>query len=84
MNPALFGSCFKPHFFHYMKPYMIHFQDGENLKGKPKIHEKIVNEKCVFHKTPSSHFLSDSDLFCSNPLSLKFSNHVFIDYDRFN
>ena len=27
MNPTLFGSYSKPHFFNYKKPYMIHFQD---------------------------------------------------------
>ena len=38
MIPTSSGSHSKPHFFHYIKPYIVHFQeDTENSKEKPKI-----------------------------------------------
>ena len=38
MNPTSSGSCFKPQFFNYIKPYMIYFKNTKNPKGKHKIH----------------------------------------------
>ena len=37
---------------------------------KPKIHYKIVNQKGVFHKTPSSQFCLIETFFGHNPFSL--------------
>ena len=37
---------------------------------KPKIHYKIVNQKGVFHKTPSSQFCLIETFFGANPFSL--------------
>ena len=37
MNLTLSGSRSKPSFSHYIKPYMVSFQNTENPKGKPKI-----------------------------------------------
>ena len=56
MNPTSSRSRSKPHFFHYIKPYIVHFQNIEFSQEKYKIHQKIVNQKRVFHKTPSSQF----------------------------
>ena len=39
MNSTSSESRSKPHFFHYKKPYMAHFQTHiEILREKPKIH----------------------------------------------
>ena len=38
MNPTLSKSRLKPHFFHYIKPYMVHLQNTEIQQEKPKIH----------------------------------------------
>ena len=72
MNPTSFRSRSKSHFFHYIKPYTVHFQDTENPKGKPKIRQKIVNQNGVFHKIPSTHFYLIGTFSGPNPLSLKF------------
>ena len=37
-EPTLTGSCSKPSFFNYIKPYVVYFKNTENPKGKPKIH----------------------------------------------
>ena len=34
INPTLSGSYSKPHFFHYKKPYMVHFQNTQKSYGK--------------------------------------------------
>ena len=56
MNLTLSGSCSKPHFFHYEKPYMVHFQHRKIPREKPKIQQKNCESKESFHKTPSSQF----------------------------
>ena len=57
--------------FHYKKPYMAHFQKHIEIPGeKPKIQYKIVNQKGVFHKTPSSHFYLIGTFSSPNSFSL--------------
>ena len=56
---------------------------AKNLKGKLKIHQKIVNQKGVFHKTPSSHFSLIGTFSNLNLLSLNFLITVLLNCDRF-
>ena len=44
MTPTPSGSYSKPHFFHYIKPYMVYFQNTQKSHGK-KIQDSLENSE---------------------------------------
>ena len=82
-NPTSFGSHSKPHFFHYIKPYVIHLQNIQKSHEKNlKFTRKIVNQKRVFYKIFSSQFYLFETFSSPNPLSLRLLIACLMTYNR--
>ena len=53
-------------------------------REKPKIHQKIVDQKGVFHKTPLSHFYFIGTFFYPNHFSLTLLITILLNCDKFD
>ena len=59
MNPTSNGSCSKPLFSHYIKPYIVAFQNTQKILRDDLRFIRHSESKRVFHKISSSQCFSD-------------------------
>ena len=79
MNPTSSESRSKPLFFNYIKPYMVYFKNTEKiLRENLRFARNSESKREFFHKTSSSQFSFDWDLFWSWSFEFKITNHFFI------
>ena len=63
MNSISSRSHSKPHFFHYKKPYMVHFQTHKNPMEKTSYSLENSESNGSFLQNTLKSFLFDWDLF---------------------
>ena len=85
MNLTSFRSCSKLLFSHYIKPYMAHFQNTQEiLREKLRFTRKSESKKEFFIKHPQVNFILSGTSSSLNPRVLKFTNHFCLVVNRFD
>ena len=84
-NPTLFVSHFKPSFSHYIKPYMVSFQNTQKiLRENLRFTRNNKSKREFFIKHPKVNFLLIETFSGLNLQVLKFTNQFCLVVNRFD
>ena len=85
MNLTSSGSCSKPLFSQYIKPYLAHFQNTQKmLKENPRFTRNSESKREFFTKHPQVNFILIGTFFDLDPRILKFTNHFYLVVNIFD